>query len=215
MRKYKGKGPATAAKSASPNLTNVLPFMLENINIANLERLRQVSPKYRNIINRSGILRRKIQEAQQTLRERVAARVQDPRFRYVNAPRWKEMMFPESRIGLYPTVGISPGGTGHRYARDMGSHIREYAGRTPRGTLPAEHKRTYNEWAREYSQAPYSPNNINKRHVARALLKAFRKRRSGGRPNRNNFPPGLMGEKPYRNAMNRWMRRGKPGGSAN
>lgn len=197
------------------NLRNVLPFVLESMNIANLERLRQVSPEYRNIINRSGVLRRKIQEARRTIRERTAARLQTPVFRYINAPRWKQIMFPELRIGLHPTVGA---GGMFQYAWGMGPYIRKYAGRTPRGTLPATHKRTYNAWAQEYGRPPYTPNNINKQHVARALLRGFRKKRfqnPNARPNRNNFPNGPNGSKAYRNALNNWTRRGAPGGSTN
>lgn len=179
---YNRKGKRSASSPPHTLVGNIgkLNGLLNKMNLANLYALRRTSRAVRNKINASGLIAKKIPAA---LRARVQTmarkRAADPSFQYLNAPIWREQMFPETRLGLHPTVASnSRTMTHHR----MGEHIRNFAGRTSRGVLPRVHKNLYATWAREHNQSrPYVPNNRNKQAVARALIAAYRRRKAARR----------------------------------
>jgi len=180
---YNRKGKRSASKPLPHTLEGNIGHMnrlLNTMNLANLYRLRLTSKAMRNKINASGVIAKKIPAALRAeVQKRARIRANDPTFKYLNASYWRNQMFPERRLGLHPTVGVtSRTMTHHR----MGQHIRNFAGRTSRGVLPRVHKNLYATWALEHNQGrPYVPNNRNKQAVARALLAAFRKRKAARR----------------------------------
>jgi hypothetical protein len=157
-------------------LTNALwNVKFRNMNIPNLEALRKTSKKMRNLIDRSGILRNKIRNAKNRIRQRTAARLADPLWAY-HAANWRRNAVPAMHLGLHPTLAI---GAPYMHHPGMGQHIRRYVRRTRFGLLHPVMKQRYNNWAVEHNQGrPYAPNSANKRHVARALLAGFRKRKA-------------------------------------
>lgn len=175
----KGKRAASPAHTLEGNIGH-MNRLLNTMNLANLYALRVSSKAMRNKINASGVIQRKIPAALRAeVQKRALIRANDPTFKYLNAYQWRNMMFPERRLGLHPTVGVNSRTMTHR---SMGQHIRNFAGRTSRGVLPKVHKNLYATWALEHNEGrPYVPNNRNKQAVARALLAAFRKRKAARR----------------------------------
>lgn len=175
----KGKRAASPAHTLEGNIGH-MNRLLNTMNLANLYALRLSSKAMRNKINASGVIQRKIPAALRAeVQKRALIRANDPTFKYLNAYQWRNMMFPERRLGLHPTVGVNSRTMTHR---SMGQHIRNFAGRTSRGVLPKVHKNLYATWALEHNEGrPYVPNNRNKQAVARALLAAFRKRKAARR----------------------------------
>jgi hypothetical protein len=175
----KGKRTASPAHTLEGNIGH-MNRLLNTMNLANLYALRLTSKAMRNKINASGLIEKKIPAALRAeVQKRARIRVNDPTFKYLNAYQWRNQMFPERRLGLHPTVGVTSRLMTHPA---MGQHIRQHAGRTSRGVLPKVHKNMYTTWAREHNEGrPYVPNNRNKQAVARALLAAFRKRKAARR----------------------------------
>lgn len=160
----------------SPKLTNALwNVKFRNMNIPNLEALRKTNKKMRNLIDASGILRNKIRNAKNRIRQRTAARLADPIWTY-RAANWRRNAVPAMGMGLHPTLALGAPWATHPA---MGEHIRRYVTRTRFGLVHPRIKQTYTTWAAEHNQGrPYAPNSANKRHVARALLAGFRKRKA-------------------------------------
>ena len=164
--------PNTPSKNLSNAMWNV---KFRNMNISSLEALRKTSKKMRNLIDASGVLRNKIRNAKSRIRQRTVTRLADPRWQY-EAWNWRRTAVPATALGLHPTLGV---GAPYMHHPQMGQHIRRYVNRTRFGVLHPVMKQMYANWSTEHNQGrPYAYNNTNKRHVARALLAGFRKRKA-------------------------------------
>lgn len=162
--------------SPPKNLSNALwAVKFRNMSISNLEALRKTSKKMRNLVDASGVLRNKIRNAKNRIRQGTAARLADPIWTYW-AANWRRNAVPATSLGLHPTLGA---GSHFMHHPGMGRHIRQYVRRTRFGVLHPVMRQRYAGWAAEHNQGrPYAPNSANKRHVARALLAGFRKRKA-------------------------------------
>ena len=162
--------------SPPKNLSNALWVLkFRNMNISNLEALRKTSKKMRNLVDASGVLRNKIRNAKNRIRQGTAARLADPLWTY-RAANWRRNAVPAMHLGLHPTLAV---GSPYMYHHGMGQHVRQHVRRTRFGLLHPTMKQLYAGWAAEHNQGrPYAPNSANKRHVARALLAGFRKRKA-------------------------------------